>query len=367
MENLELLTDDQLRIRLHQYGFANMPVTDTTRRVLVKKLRNAIEGQASKGRRETVAVSKFSSDEEPETTNKGGKREKTPNRRATIAVTEKAKKSAANGASASGATSRADTPNKATSRKSSRPTPVRNPIPSSTVIEDSDEDIIEVPVKRTSRSRTPTLAKAETVRTSYITTNKDIIEEQQSTEDSSNIEDGYDEVPVPRKPSPIVQRKTFSTSTSSFTKKETAPLQFGKTSITTSFNPRGTYSYADKKVYRDEDDDDDVIDETNAPYLSNFAKRLSTLRAEPLDAGMEKYKKNRETPPPVTSYTTTTYRTSRDNYSYPTKAVAGSKKGFWWNMGQLFDSWDRKYNFRRTLYTILIVMIIVALYVIFFQ
>ncbi|XP_055601579.1 inner nuclear membrane protein Man1 [Uranotaenia lowii] len=64
MDNLDLLSDDELRHRLVQYGFQNLPVTGTTRKILIKKLRNHMETEKSKLRRETSYATRYSSGEE---------------------------------------------------------------------------------------------------------------------------------------------------------------------------------------------------------------------------------------------------------------------------------------------------------------
>lgn len=361
MENLEALSDQELRVRLQQYGFANLPVTDTTRKVLVKKLRLAIEGQASKNRRETVAVAKFSSDEEPEK-EESTKRPKASSRRATVGV-EKVKSS--NGSQSNG--NLAETSSKS-SRRTSRATPskevtktVSAPLYPS-LQEDSDDDVVEVPVTR--RSRTPSMGKSETVRTSYKTT----VEIPEShIEETLVVEDEGFEVPAPRNPSPktTVRRKTITTSTSGYssqTPDRAASSTFGRTSMSTSFNPRGNFSLNQKK----EEVEQIELDETNAPYLSNFAKRLSTLRAEPLNAGMDKYKGISESGTAPAEFKTSYNPVS---YGYKTSAPAPRqamhKSGFLKNIGRMYDSLDRQYNFRTILYVIFIIMIIVAVFVIF--
>lgn len=361
MEDIDNLPDDQLRRRLAQYGFANLPVTDTTRKVLIKKLKNAIGNESTKNRRETVAVSKFSSDEEPEKEDTAKARgAKTPNRRATVAVTEKSSVKKVNGTAA--ANGRAETPVKTPSRRTSRATPAKQ---DATVLqEESDEDVIEIPVRRRSTSRnstaTPTLGKSDTVRTSYKTT-VDVVEEK-----DDEVQEIEVEVQPPRRPSPIItqsgsRRKTFTTSTSSFStdlqEKTKFPekSKFSIPSISNTYTRRQTYNYS-----QPEEDEQLELDETTTPYLSNFAKRLSTLRAEPLDAGMDKYKAMRETG-------TSSYQ--KPSYSYQSSQAAPVKRksGMMKSLGQIFESLDRQYNFRTILYSIFIVMIIVAIYVLFFM
>lgn len=345
------MTNDEIRLRLLQYGLPNMPVTDTTRKVLVKKLKLAVEGQKTKTRRETVAVSKFSSDEdpEPEVRSKG---DKTP-RRATIAVTEKKKSLAANGTEAV----------KSATRRLSRNTPAKEkPAVTSTtaILEDTDDDIIEVPVTR--RSKTPTLVKSNVVRTSHTSTVRKI---QESTEEASS-----DDEPLIQRspPKPVVEqttttrRKTFTTSglTSNIQERST-PTKFGKTSFTTSFNPRGNYQ-VDKQV--DEYENEPlVIDESETPYLSNFAKRLSVLKADPIDVGMNsRYSSLKDSAAPATSYQT--YQSSYSYKSNPITAHKSSQGGLLKETGKVYDKLDKKYNFRTVLYVIFIIMLLVAIYVI---
>lgn len=64
MDNLDQLSDDELRRRLLQFGFPNLPVTSTTRKILIKKLRNYMDTERSKLRRETTHATRYSSDED---------------------------------------------------------------------------------------------------------------------------------------------------------------------------------------------------------------------------------------------------------------------------------------------------------------
>ena len=59
-----MLNDGELRRRLIQYGFPNLPVTTTTRNILIKKLRNYMENEQLKLRRETSYATRYSSDED---------------------------------------------------------------------------------------------------------------------------------------------------------------------------------------------------------------------------------------------------------------------------------------------------------------
>ncbi|XP_052898868.1 uncharacterized protein LOC128305458 [Anopheles moucheti] len=64
MDNLDQLADDELRLRLVQYGFPNLPVTTTTRKILIKKLRHHIDSENQKLRRESSKAARYSSGEE---------------------------------------------------------------------------------------------------------------------------------------------------------------------------------------------------------------------------------------------------------------------------------------------------------------
>lgn len=70
MEDLHSLSNEDLKYRLTQFGFANLPVTSTTRNVLIKKLRKHMETEKSKLRRETSYATRYSSDEELSNTEK---------------------------------------------------------------------------------------------------------------------------------------------------------------------------------------------------------------------------------------------------------------------------------------------------------
>lgn len=64
MDYLNSLSDQELRHRLVQYGFANPPITSTTRKVLIKKLRNHMESEQAKLKQATSKLTRYSSDED---------------------------------------------------------------------------------------------------------------------------------------------------------------------------------------------------------------------------------------------------------------------------------------------------------------
>lgn len=376
MAELENLSNDELRVELLKFGFANMPVTQTTRKVLMKKLKVAMEMQKSKTRRETVAVMKASDDDEPLEIARS-KKEKTP-RRATLAVVEKTKKVPATTTTTHNG---GITPpkSKSPSRRSSRATPAKDkPIVSSTAayLQDvSDDDVIEIiepPIvsARRSKSKTPTsLARSETVRVSHFGSNVRNIPIVREEEISTEEEDKSYEIEF-QEPAPVLVNRRTTTSALNYKNipaRNITPSKYGLTSsfTTSSYTPVKTYvSLSDEQ-----DDDEDDGEEIDTPYLSSFAKRLSTLRAEPLDSGMGKYKKetenynyNRVVPSTSTS-TVNNYRYSSSQY---TKPPIVRKEGVLNDMAREFDKMDQKFNVRKFIYICLIIMVIVAIYVILF-
>lgn len=370
MADLENLSNDELRIQLLKFGFQNMPVTQTTRKVLLKKLKVAIEMQKSKTRRETVAVMKASDDDdEPLAELIRSKKD----RRATTGVIEKTKKVPATTTTRNGV----ETPpkSKSPSRRSSRATPIKDkPVVSSSASslqEQSDDDVIEVAESpaafaRRSKSKTPTtLSKTETVRVSHYGSTVRNIPVVREEDTSTEEEEKSFEVEFQQPAAPIVtNRRTtagFSYSSNKPAIRNLTPTKYG---LTSNFQ---SSSYAPQN----DDEEEEEGEELNAPYLSSFAKRLSTLKAEPLDAGMNKYKKDadynygRNVALPSTS----TYRYSTSQYSNRTPVPPQqqeSRKSVLNDMAREFDKMDKKFSVRQYVYACLIVMIIVAIYVILF-
>lgn len=96
MENFEALTNDEIRERLKKFNLPIIPVTNTTRKLMIKRLSEAASGgppkPANKARRETVNVPKQSSADDSESdadVKRPTSKPKAPsaNRRATIAAT----------------------------------------------------------------------------------------------------------------------------------------------------------------------------------------------------------------------------------------------------------------------------------------
>ncbi|XP_015124863.1 inner nuclear membrane protein Man1 [Diachasma alloeum] len=85
--SVESLTDSELRTKLAEYGYPVGPVTQTTRKILVKKLKNLIDSRGGSGPRHSLAA-RYSSDDTDDdiaaTTNKK-KKAASSNRRQTMA------------------------------------------------------------------------------------------------------------------------------------------------------------------------------------------------------------------------------------------------------------------------------------------
>lgn len=91
MDKFDQLSNNELREELKSRGIGNFPVTDTTRNLLIKKLRNSVNGpaKATKGRRETINVVVNNSSPEESDSNantKASKPKAVTSRRTTISA-----------------------------------------------------------------------------------------------------------------------------------------------------------------------------------------------------------------------------------------------------------------------------------------
>lgn len=90
MEDLNGLSNQELQYRLAQFGVPNIPVTSTTRKILIKRLRNLIESEKSKLRRDTEYATRYSSDEDVSSTVNNTKAKAVKGRsRSTISTTNR--------------------------------------------------------------------------------------------------------------------------------------------------------------------------------------------------------------------------------------------------------------------------------------
>ncbi|XP_055687575.1 otefin-like [Lutzomyia longipalpis] len=341
-DNLEALSNDELRHQMSILGLPKVPITDTTRKVLIKRIRNHLKEAKTKTRRETVAVVKYSSDEdvasEPEVAK--GK----TNRRATLAAPVAAPK----------------VPEKVSAqvkpqRRSGRITPtqvslVDVPPPAkiamspvvSHIIEDSDEEADEIltqfPPARRSKSKSPSLSRSDVVTTSY----KQVIE---SVKESPEEEEEAMDVDVPPRP-PSRPSQAYYRPSPSY-KLLDSGLENRRTiggfsgtrysSYTPSYESR--YSTLSTQYSQKRDAQEEQDEQLETPYLSDFTRRLSQLKAHRLDAAAPVYRADSST-------------------TKPTNSISAS-------IAALFNALDRKYNLKRNLLILSAVLLVILLFVLF--
>lgn len=309
MADLEQLTNNQLRDELKKNGLGNFPVTDTTRKLLIRKLRNTLEGKtapAAKTRRETVHVPKIVDDSESDRETTTVKTKTTTNRRATIAAQPAVVKEVKSKPIVE-------------PKKSGRTTPLLPPTNSIfsrntvDITENSDDDLVaqnSQPVRNRRTSRSPSLGKSTVVTTSY----KHTIEPLNELDADDDIEDDdlilLNDVNDRGSPSsgngltsservnqfantfnwskPSVDRRTTYDGNINYT----SPLpKSGNTyydksreeTTTETFKRRYTTNAIRKNTEEEDDDDaDNILSKHDTPFLSNFTRRLAELKAEPL-------------------------------------------------------------------------------------
>lgn len=86
MVDVDKLSDAELRTKLLEFGFPVMPITGTTRKVMVKKLKLLLENKKKSASQDRRSLARYSSEEESdqETVRQTGK--KAAARRATMAA-----------------------------------------------------------------------------------------------------------------------------------------------------------------------------------------------------------------------------------------------------------------------------------------
>lgn len=289
------MTNDQLRVQLAERGFANLPVTQTTRKVLIKRLQNAANGTGAKdkSRRETIfAVAKYSSAEESDDTQAAKSKKKvepSKNRRATIGIP-----------SVVVAPKEIPKPARRTSRppESAPPAPVAEPPKTTIINERSDDDEIPAPINRRT-SRSPSLTKSHTVTTSYkqviapVQEDDDVILVYDDDEDS-DVNDKEND-PVQPKPSQTTKSSSYQSQLSSISKRQTlasndhrsASPKIYSQDFESVIRPSNTATnsaykrrYTTNTAAVTHELDDPVL--STAPFLSDFTRRLAELKAEPL-------------------------------------------------------------------------------------
>lgn len=123
----------------------------------------------------------------------------------------------------------------------------------------------------------------------------------------------------------------------------------------------------------DDDDDDDLLDRHNAPYLSDFTRRLAELKADPL---AKEFNRGTYVSPPTISSPSAAYRTSvgpdyyrtqverkgASSLAYRTQPKSNSISG---SFTALLHACESK--IRRPLLITLVVLVLVFVYVLFFH
>lgn len=424
MENFEDLTNDQIRLKLLEYGLPNIPVTSTSRKVLIKKLKNHVENANSKVRRETIHVAKYSSDEDVEEQPvKKAQAKKEVNRRATIGG------SAAKLSQTLPVMPQLPPPSKpsvektvdvGSKRRSGRLTPVLTkddaaPVvaaPKEPMIIENSDDEDDVPLTqmrtrdRKSKSKSPSLARAEMVTTSYIhqkveaAANPAIPEEMEIdlTESTDEVmvepeEEEPEPEPLPKSlPKPLVcppgipyhESRYNNTTSSTITSKRTTiggtgpsasealSTSFGRPSLSTTTTYTSFSSPAPKPR-----GEDIKLDPTDSPYLSEFTKRLSRLKAESQGGGGTRDYPVRRTigssygvasPVATGGGGSSDYVQSRLAAARGQKPTAADGKGeIRASLRQVILALDQKYSFKKLFYTLILILIVVFLFVFFFM
>lgn len=204
MENFDALSNNEIRDRLQKFGLPIIPVTNTTRKILIKRLNDVAAGgpkpTTNKARRETVNVVKHLSADESESDSDVRRPSSKPkvtatNRRATIAaavpvtpVSIVLEKIPNPKPIAPVAAEKAPIP-AAVIRKTGSTTPSKPKVIVPDITEQSDDDVVAVPVTNKPRktSRSPSLGKSTVVTTSYKHTIEPLPEQSIVNDDDNNI------------------------------------------------------------------------------------------------------------------------------------------------------------------------------------
>lgn len=328
MDEFDELSNNKLREELKSRGLGNFPVTDTTRNLLIKKLRNAVNGTAkvTKGRRETISNVNHTEDPEINAEQKKPKSKIVSNRRTTIAVGAAPKTNATNGKSkhfqskfisqfnifsfifviGTLVTIEAAKPvpaaPKSPSRRSVAPRAIDN---AKYFADNSDDDLVaaaeavENQTRNKRSSRSPSLTKSSVVSTSYKHIIEPLVELKDDDDDDvvvSLVDESDDEfnsnmlekvrkaTPTTSITAPVDRRKTMqlgpSVITTTTTSKPIEKLPPNEESIS---SYRRRYTTNTPITNRAPvDSDDDILSRVETPYLSNFTRRLAELKATPI-------------------------------------------------------------------------------------
>lgn len=341
MDKFDELTNSEIREQLKVNGLGNFPVTDTTRNLLIKKLRNAINGpptKATKGRRETISVVVNNTSPEESELLAEIKKPKTKalsNRRTTIAAAAAPKINANNttngkiilhqnillrkkifnhfitiGNSTNGDNVKATAARpKSPSRKSVALKTVEN-AQLKYFADNSDDDLVAAveAAERARKSRSPSLSKSSVVTTSYKHTieplmelNDDVVlldDESDDEYDSNMLANVRKATPTTKITAPAdSRRKTMQLQPSITTTTNTPkPVELYTATHESTNSYRRRYTTNTPIVNRGQttnaagtasaDSDEDILNRVQTPFLSDFTRRLAELKATPL-AGLD--------------------------------------------------------------------------------
>lgn len=410
MDNLEDLTNDQIRLQLVEHGLANIPVTTTTRKVQLKRLRAAIEAGApvvgdktTKNRRETIHVAKVVD-----------KTESVPKPKAAASDNGKAKSGSSRRATISASSASAipvktntpipfesttSAPNKVSSRRTSlrasqsgEPPEPANKIVSKVpnivdVPEESEEDVPFIPIsqKRIDRkSRSPSLTKSETVVTAFkqvLARATPIPEEILTISDEEDVnEDVLDDFETSIEPE-LSQYSDFrkqtvdpikasynrssvgasfanSTTYKPFVADDLKPSQRRYTTTTSTWN-QAPVDQRHRTPEKSSLGNEGVL-EVNTPYLSDFTRRLSKLRAEPLNE--ESFLLRRESAVGLDD-DEQYYRTSTQVHGRLQQRKPSGQNAVWTYLMSFIRSLEQKY--RSIFWPTVILLLIIFVFVVF--
>lgn len=404
MENFDDLSNDQLRLKMQEYGMPNIPLTATTRKAVVKKLKNYVENANSKSRRDTIHVTKFSSDDDNDTVEEPKKaQKKESSRRATIgASATKLSKMLPVMPDLPPPKAKTEKTESVQKRRSGRNTPVQGKNDASTaaapkepmIVENSDDDededmlpLTQIKNSRDRKSKSPSLSRAEMVTTSYVhqvevAPPQAIVEEMEIdlTESTDDIMIEPEPEPKPEK-KPLVnpprESRYHTTSTSTTTSSKRTTLAGGIPATTATRQSELSASFGRpslSSVYtspRAEPHREEVhLEPTDSPYLSEFTKRLSRLKAENAQLNAVRDHPIRRTI--ASSYAATRdtdgdYVASRLASARGQRVAEGKKEGeIRASLRQVILSLDQKYSIRKMFYLLIVAMVLIFLFVFFF-
>ncbi|XP_041970886.1 inner nuclear membrane protein Man1-like [Aricia agestis] len=274
-DRVDSMSDAELRTKLAEHGFPIMPVTASTRKLLVKKLkmvldskkpRNSVDSKVENRR----SLARYSSGEESDLDTTAAKEKR--NRRATTGgamlppVTTKARRAPA----------RRDSPkrdDKGSESEEEKP-PVR-----------THEEVETVTTRRVTRTFAADQDDYETGSDSDVDSNKKTSSPFRSSSRSSehNISSTLpaNDVASPPKSSLFSRPSISTTNYSTLTSSDHLNSIRSRLGLTSSLADRPSSSSYTSSFASNAYQPSTSVDEVESPYLSNFTRRLSALKAEP--------------------------------------------------------------------------------------